>query len=274
MLSTAEHYVITEIEKIGGLPEIPQAIELICEYLGKSYYPSKNRRLEQWNPDKGELFELVIGVFTIALTNKSLNYQAMAGMVAGRIGLEDHIESVTTAAEVLALIGRTDLINISRTGSGNYIMFSTEYCLEDIPEPDRHEIQMSEIPVFTKNYHEDFGTRILGGRQNFHNHDICLDHINRMNAIPYQLNRKFLFKYEEAPTFTLDTREKREQWETFVRTSYRKYIEVVKKGNKFFLNHNYDKRGRCYAEGYHVNTQGSSFKKAIVQLAEEELVEI
>lgn len=274
MLSTAEHYVIAEIEKIGGLPEIPQAIELICEYLGKTYYPSKNRRLEQWHPDKGELFELVIGVFTIALSNKSLNYQAMAGMVAGRIGLDDHIESVLTAAEVLALIGRTGLIQITRTGSGNYIMFSTEYALENIPEPDRHEIQMDEIPVFTKNWHKDFGSRILGGRQNFHSHDICLDHINRMNAIPYQLNRKFLCKYEEAPTFTLDTREKREQWENFVRTSYRKYIEVTQKGNRFFLNHNYDKRGRCYAEGYHINTQGSSFKKAIVQLANEEIVEI
>lgn len=72
---------------------------------------------------------------------------------------------------------------------------------------------------WTKNWHEDFGSRILGGRQNFHSHDICLDHINRMNAIHYQLNRKFLCKYEEAPTFTLDTREKREQWENFVKNS-------------------------------------------------------
>ena len=259
---------------MGGLPEIGQSIQLICEYLGKSYYPSKNLRLEQWGPDKGEINELVLAVFTICLQNKSLTYQAIAGIIAGRIGLEDHIDQVTTASEIIAIISRSGLITIKRTGSGNYIMISTEYSLDNIPEPDKHEILMEPPPTYTSNYHEDFGSRILGGKVNHHDEDICLDHINRVNAICYALNKPFLRKYEEAPTFALDTREKREQWDHFVKNSYRKYIEVAQKGNRFYLNHNDDKRGRCYAEGYHINTQGSSFKKAIVQLAQEELVEM
>lgn len=274
MLTSAEAYVQTEILKLGGLSEIAEAEKLICSYLDRCYYPSKNRRLSLWNPDKGEVHELILAVFTTTLTNRTLTYQAICGMLAGRIGLENHVAQITTMAEVIALIARTGLINVTRTGSGTYIMVATEYALEGIPTPSKHEIRMEPIPIYTTNWHEDCGSKILGGRHNHHEGDICLDHLNRMNAIRYQLNRPFLRKYEEAPTFALDTKEKAEQWELFIRTSYRKYIEVAQKGNVFFLDHNGDKRGRTYAEGYHVNTQGSSFKKAIIMLADEELVEV
>lgn len=273
MLTSAESYVQKEIKRLGGLPEIDEAILLICKYVDRCYYPSKNLRLELWSPDRGEIYELVLAVFTTALSHKALTYQAIAGMIAGRINLEDHIDQVTTAAECIALISQTGLIKIKRTGTGNYHMISTDYALEGIPEPDRHEILMKRPPIYTSNKHEDFGSRILGGRHNYHEGNICLDHINRVNGICYQLNKPFLKKYSEAPTFALDTREKREQWEKFVKTSYEKYIKVCKKGNRFYLNHNDDKRGRCYCEGYYINTQGTSFKKAIVQLAQEELVE-
>ena len=274
MLTSAESYVLSEVNKLGGLPEIPESVKLICSYINGCYYPSKNRRLSKWNPDKGEINELVMAVFTVTLSNPSLTYQAISGMLAGRIGLDDHIDQIKTIAEVIAIIASTGLVVINRTGSGSYIMVSTEYVLEGIPEPSKHDILMEPPPVYTKNWTEDSGSKILGGKHNHHEGDICLDHINRMNAIPYSLNKPFLCKYEEAPTFALDTPEKEKQWELFIRTSYRKYIEVAQKGNVFFLDHNDDKRGRTYAEGYHVSTQGSSFKKAIIMLANAEIVEL
>jgi len=279
MLTSAENFVQKEIRKLGGLPEIDEAVDKIEEYIAKAfqgsgvYHESKNARLQQWNPDKGEIYELVLAVFTITLKNRVLKLQSIASMIAARIDLEDHIEQVTTAAECIALISKTGLIDIYRTGTFAYYMVKTNYALEDIPDLDRHEILLERPPIYTSNNHEDFGPRILGGKHNYHEGNICLDHINRMNGICYQLNKPFLKKYSEAPTFALDTREKREQWEHFVKTSYEKYIQVCKKGNRFYLNHNDDKRGRCYCEGYYINTQGTSFKKAIIQLANEELVE-
>jgi len=273
MLNPAEYYVLQEINKLGGLPEIKESVNSICNYINKCYYPSKNRRLSLWNPDKGEIVELVIAIFTITLSNKSLTYQAIAGMVAGKIGLDNHTDQVKTAAEVIAIIASTGLITLTRKGSGVYIMINTTYSLEGIPEPSKHEILMEPIPAYNSNYDETMGSRILGGKINHHEGDICLDHINRVNSIKYSLNKPFLRKYEEAPTFALNTPEKRDQWELFIRTSYRKYIQIAQQGNVFYLNHNYDKRGRCYAEGYHVNTQGASFKKAIIELANKELVE-
>lgn len=272
MFTVAEAYVQHQSE-ISGLDEIIEAEQLICSYLDRCYYPSKNRRLSLWNPDKGEVHELIISVFTVILTNKELTYQAICGMLAGKIGLDDPIDQIKTIAEVIALISSTGLITIKRTGSGTYIMVSSAYSVEGIPEPLKHEILMEPAPVYNSNK-GDKGSKILGGKFNHHEGDICLDHINRMNAIKYKINRPFLRRYEEAPTFALDTKEKAEQWENFIRTSYRKYIEIVQKGNVFYLDHNKDKRGRTYAEGYHVNTQGSSFKKAIIQLADAEIVEV
>jgi DNA-directed RNA polymerase len=45
-------------------------------------------------------------------------------------------------------------------------------------------------------------------------------------------------------------------------------------GNEFYLTHRYDKRGRCYAQGYHVNPQGNDWNKAVIELAEKEVVTI
>ena len=47
---------------------------------------------------------------------------------------------------------------------------------------------------------------------------------------------------------------------------------LAKQGNQFYLTHKVDKRLRLYAQGYHVTTQGSPFKKASIELHKEEIV--
>ncbi len=37
-----------------------------------------------------------------------------------------------------------------------------------------------------------------------------------------------------------------------------------------YLTHKYDRRGRCYASGYHINPQGTDYNKAVLQLAHKE----
>ena len=48
---------------------------------------------------------------------------------------------------------------------------------------------------------------------------------------------------------------------------------MVSQGNRFYLTHKVDKRGRIYAQGYHITTQGTAFKKAMIELAEPEFIE-
>lgn len=282
MLRSEEFEVQRQIKEAGGLAEIDEAIELLSKYVEPNYcyYKSKNLRLDEWHPDRGELYEIVLAAFTITICNPNgLTYQAACGMLAGRVPHKNQLDRIKTVAEVIAIISKTGLINVNRRGSGQYIMIDSDYNLDEIPELAHHEIMVNKIPELDSNWHEDFGSLLLGGRHNHHNENTCLDHINRMNSIQLKLNRPFLRKYEEAPTYTFTDKDghhsqkKADQWKYFITNSYRSYIKLVRGGNRFYLNHKYDKRGRCYAVGYHINTQGSSFKKAIVQLAQAELVE-
>ena len=117
--------------------------------------------------------------------------------------------------------------------------------------------------------------QILGCRYKQHDGETCLDHINILNSIPLSLNIDLLVRMEEEATFELDTVEKQEQWQLFKQRSIKKYLDVATDlDNKFYLEWKYDTRGRCYSEGYYINPQGSSFKKAICQLTNKEIVKL
>jgi hypothetical protein len=94
-----------------------------------------------------------------------------------------------------------------------------------------------------------------------------------MNRIPLSLNIELLMLQQEMPTFELDTPDKEKQWEHYKNNSIAKYLEVTRKhGNLVYMDHKYCTRGRTYDLGYYISTQGTSFKKAIVQLYNKELV--
>lgn len=42
--------------------------------------------------------------------------------------------------------------------------------------------------------------------------------------------------------------------------------------DEVYLTHRYDRRGRVYASGYHVNTQGDDYRKAVLTLANKEVL--
>ena len=276
MLNISEQFVSDYIEEdIDGLPAIYESIAKIGEYLlVKDYYKSKNTRINNWIKTEPNLYDLVISVFTTTLLHKSLTYQAICGMLNHKIKLPDVIDRVKTIAEILAVISKTGLINIKRNGSGENTTVTSGYELGvNIPVEDKHELSAYRPQRVIRNKDGIQGSMILGGSMNHHNDEICLDHINRVNAIPLSLNTKFLMEFEETPTFDLDTQDKIDQWKKFKQDSMHKYLTVIKEyGNRLFENHKFDTRGRCYVVGYHVSTQGVSYKKAMVELFNKELV--
>lgn len=118
-------------------------------------------------------------------------------------------------------------------------------------------------------------------KNNHHDDDICLDHINRMNAIPLRLNMDVAQMIENSWS-NLDkpkSGETQQDYQKRVR-AFQKYDEsardvmdvLLHESDVFYLTHKYDKRGRTYCQGHHVTYQGNAWNKAVIEFAEEEVV--
>lgn len=252
-----------------GFEPLNKAIDSIRHYVDDAwdsqYYDSKNKRLQKWKIDQGDIHELVVAIFTVALLNDRTTLQSVIGQVAGKITVEDTLDRAKIAAECIALCAHADLIEID---AGNTYIVYTKWNIDTgLDRSDKHVILTHKPQPKVTN-------QILGNRYKQHDEETCLDHINRMNSIKYSLNLPLIRMMEEQATFTIDTTQKAEQWDLFINESYKKYLQLARGDNEFYLEWKYDTRGRCYSEGYYINPQGSSFKKAITQLANKEVVQL
>lgn len=123
------------------------------------------------------------------------------------------------------------------------------------------------------------GSAIL--RDNHHDEDICLDHLNRMNQVPLKVNSHTAgmianrWRNLDKPKEDEDQRDflkRKKAFEKFDSTVRYVMKVLYEAGNRFYLTHKYDKRGRSYCQGYHVNYQGAPWNKAVIELADPELV--
>lgn len=118
-------------------------------------------------------------------------------------------------------------------------------------------------------------------KKNHHSDDVCLDHINRMNKVRFTINIdtatmvknawRNLDKPKEGETKE-DFEKRKRAFEKYSRTAHDVHDVMVEHGNVFYLTHKYDKRGRVYCQGYHINYQGNAWNKAVVELADKEII--
>lgn len=126
------------------------------------------------------------------------------------------------------------------------------------------------------------GRIILNGSDVFDDEDVCLDHINRANSVGLELNLDVVASkegYMIPPVRKIgesfeDFRKRKRQMEVFYDTSVEVMEGVASLGNEIWLTHKYDRRGRCYCVGYHVNAQGTDYNKAVLSLARKEKISV
>lgn len=259
---------------------INEGVKLLEAYLAKDYYIQKNERIAPLR--LVELKPLVEKVIVgIAYTKYGELFTSVSAKLAGRLGFDDKPAAITTMAEILAVLCETNMFDIYKLSK--YDSMKVKHNLA-IPQELQDFIRDSEYlpPMIcpplkvTDNYSSGYLTHkdsLILGSGNHHNGDLCLDVINKMNSVALSLNTEYLSKYEEKPKTEPETKEQKDQWNNFKKQSYAFYSLMAQQGNKFYLTHKNDKRGRMYAQGYHISTQGTSFKKAILDLAEPELIE-
>lgn len=235
------------------VPELNQAVRDIYNWsLADHGYESKNTRIAEWSPSDSDIYSVVCNILIGCFIHGSMTYQAMIGFIQNGIGCDDQVDRIKTAAELIALAYQHDLIVITKEGDTMYI--TTEYELDvDIPEFYKHMPEPKPVRINSN--------PILGCRLKQHDYDVCLEHINTMNRIGLTLEHRVIADLVES---------NKDEDQDFVRRSFNTYNRL--KDSTFYLKHNYDTRGRTYCEGYYVNYQGASFKKAIIQLAKKELI--
>lgn len=119
-------------------------------------------------------------------------------------------------------------------------------------------------------------------RDNHHEGDVCLDHINRVNQTRFTINSdttamvrnkwRNLDKPKEGETRE-DFDKRRKAFEKYDRTSREVIQLLADESDHFHLTHKYDKRGRIYCMGYHVTYQGAPWNKAVIEFADKEYIE-
>lgn len=242
------------------IPEMDRAINMIYHWATIDFkYESKNARIAEWNPSDKDIYSVLCHILIGCLIHREMNYQAMIGFIANDIRCNGQIDRIKTAAEVIALAYQCDLIVITKKSDS--MVITTEFELdEDIPEFEKHQPESYAYVAETN--------QILGNRFKQHDTDTCLSHINTMNNIALALEWRVINELEDKPK--TEEIEDEENWKDFVRRSQATYQNIGT--DRFYLKHAYDTRGRTYCEGYYVNYQGASYKKAIVQLANKELI--
>ena len=270
-------------EEIKANPDMcdkmAQGVDLLKQYMAGSYYESKMRRIAQLvNLD---LEAMVLDLFTgIAYCLRPELFTSVTAQLASRLKFSDKTEAITTVAEITAVLCATDAFDIEKANKMASLMVVSNIPLSErlvtfIEESQFLPPMVCEPLELTHNYSSGYLTHndsLILGTGNHHDGDICLDVLNTMNKVALKLDTEFLSQVEEEPTFDLDTQDKLDQWNRFKEQSYMMYSLLASQGNKFYLNHKVDKRGRIYCHGYHVSTMGTSFKKAMLEFAKEDLV--
>lgn len=270
-------YVLADVDVI---PLLEKGVELLTAWVNQTFsYESKNIRVSGLRGM--DLRELVTDIIVAsAYCQHEELFTSFTARMAGTLGWDDKKSSITTIAEITAVLCETDLFDLTqanRFGSWNIISNITlslqlqEYIancayLPPLVHPPKKLRHNRDTPYLT------IGQDSVILNKGHHGDDVCLDVLDSKNSVALSLDLEFLSKVEEMPNSELESPEKQTMWLNQKRQSHEFYLLMAGQGNKFYLHHKYDKRGRIYANGYHISTQGAPYKKAMLEFAHKQVV--
>lgn len=202
--------------------------------------------------------------------------------------LRKHFEPAEDAsqqtADMLLKAALCDLVDWHPVNKQFVVKFNITQDVQE--ELDRFQFPLPMV-VMPKPVRENTDTGYLDSRgsiilkKNHHEEDVCLDHINRVNRIRFSINFDTAHMIANSwrnldrpkPGESQQEYQKRvKAFEKYDRTAKDVINLLVQYDNEFYLTHKYDKRGRIYCQGYHVNYQGAPWNKAVIELADKEIV--
>jgi hypothetical protein len=271
---------------------------MVQSHIESSVYSYKvNDEIKIWNTKEErhklmlemDLEDLAWKVIAVCTAAETQTFTQCVGMLKGNFKNDTERQDIESASECIALLSKMNLIDIKLprdAEEGVLMVFSKIKYDGDLGEyltTSKHImpsiIEPSQVTSNKESGYRTFDSSlILAGK--YHSYPVPLDHINRVNSVALSINKKALeidptFKEEDEdnPDETTEERCKRYiSWKQLNVESMVTYAELVASGNKFYLTHKYDERLRTYAHGYQVSTQGDSYRKSVIELANKEVV--
>lgn len=261
-------------------PAVLDGVTLLQDWVNTEFsYESKRIRVSALKTM--DLNELVLDVIVgSAYCRGPELFTSFTAQMAGKLGFDDKLDSIKTVAEITAVLCDTNLFDLIKNDRFDSWKIESNIELDlRLQEFIKNSCFLPPLVMLPKvlRHNKDTPYLTIGQESRIlnkghHNEDICLDVINKKNATELCLDVEFLCLVEETPNSPLDSPEKVTAWNDMKVQSYEFYHLMVAQGNKFYLDHKPDKRGRLYAVGYHISTQGSPIKKAMIELAKQEVV--
>lgn len=197
--------------------------------------------------------------------------------------LNHHYEKAQDTADMLTKCVEADLVDFDSEAE----VFIAKYLITpDVQrELDYYQFPLPMIVPPKKVYrNNETGYLASGGslilKNNYHEEDICLDHINRMNHVQLKLDMDTA-KMVNLKWRNLDKPKDGETWQDYqdrmkafkkYQTSTMKVMEEINDSSDcFYMTWAFDKRGRSYSRGYHINIQGVDWNKAVINFYNEEV---
>lgn len=215
--------------------------------------------------------------------HKRATLQIMVGTLFRHFGEEP--ENIQQCIDMITKAALVDLCSFDEL-SGEFVV------TVDIPADVQRDLDRFQYPMpmvvpprklkdnRSTAYYTGGGSVILQG-YNHHSDDVCLDHLNRMNQVELCLNmdtaRLISNKWSDLDRqkdgeSAADYKKRVAAFKRYDRNA-RDVMELIYvAGNSFYMTHRYDKRGRTYSQGYHINPQGNDWSKAVIEFAEGEVI--
>lgn len=279
---------------------IGDAIELIQEWAeSESAYESKKLRKESvlLMDLKDVVQKIVCDVLALRST---ATLASMASQLGQTLGFADTREGITLAGELLAVMLPVGLYQIGPLYKGGqyHVVPSLTLSHEErlIVEKALYLPPMIEKPRKLKgNRSSPYQTvkgksLILGGSIKHHEGWLCLDVLDTMNRTKLRIASDFLdaveedyeldieelkVKFAKKPVSELNRAIKQDA-DNFNLYKDQQYqlLPIYESIDCFYMAHRVDNRGRIYSQGFHINPQGNSYKKAMIELAKAETIEV
>lgn len=273
--------------------KLNRGIEYVNTWLNKDHDIDRELRLLAVRElDIKELVMQVVACISLEC-QKPMKLVSVASLCARHLNMSDKVEAIHTMAEIIAVLGETDLFDNKKTREG-WIVISRVGLDAEVTQYADNALYLPPLIIKPRKVrsNRDSGyitqrgeSLILGFYENHHDDNICLDVINILNSNEYELDTDFIdnnvMEWSE-PEFEVGkhthyeeeqiTAMSKDYFENYFKEQSKFFVKLMKHhGNSMYITNKVDKRGRIYSQGFHINPQGDSYHKAMLNLKHREI---